>query len=191
LQAELDAQKEQARQSQQVNSIITTGQQYCRKFAESEPQFFGALGPDGKQQEGAYAFLRRSAAERYAQQGVPAHEIEQAVNLAEIRLINDSLAQGLDPARAMWHWAQVAGFAPRAAAPAPAQDQPKDPKTGQFVKMSEAEKIALAEKAQQGGKSLGSVPAGGGTDDPELSELLGMSDAEFKNSKYYKQMMEG
>jgi hypothetical protein len=176
LKQEIRARKEAEQQSQQINSIITTGQQYCRKFAEAEPQFFGKDG-----QEGAYAFLRRSTAERMAERGLPAHEIEQAVNLAEIRLINDSLAQGLDPARAMWHWAHVAGFKPAAAAPspAPAAEQNRAP-NGQFkAEKSEAERVVDIEKAQKASKSLGSVPAGSGDGVLTLEALADMDEDEF------------
>lgn len=175
LKADIVARKQFEAQQEQIKGIVSTGQQYCRKFAEVEPQFFGKEG-----QEGAYAFLRRSTAERMAERGMAANEIEQAVNLAEIRLINDSLAQGLDPARAMWHWAHVAGFSPQTAAPqAPAKDLPRG-EDGKFkAAKTEAEKVVDIEKAQKASKSLGSVPAGGGDGPLSLEALADMDDEEF------------
>lgn len=175
LKSEIAARKQAEQTTAQVQSIISTGQRYCQKFAETEPLFFDSIA-DGKRQQGAYTFLRQATMQRLEQQGVPAHEIEQQVNLSEIRLINDALAQGLDPAVAMWHWAQIAGW--KKPEPAKEQNRAED---GKFAKPqpTEAERIAALEKAQKASKSLGSVPSGGGEGPLTLEALADMDDEEF------------
>lgn len=178
LKAEIRARKDSEATSQAVSGIISTGQQHCRQFAEKEPQFFNTTGSDGRVQEGAYAYLRRATAEKIKAEreanGQPTDPaaIEQLVNYHEIKLINDALEMRMNPAAAMWHWAQIAGFKPRMTEPTPPAPKTPAPPT-------EAEKIANLEKAQSGAKSLGSIPAGGGEATPTLKAIADMDDDEF------------
>lgn len=178
LKAERDAErlaaKQQAEAEAAIQGIIAEGQRHCQEFAKAQPLFFdGGKDENGGSRPGAYQFLREAAAAKLAERGVPAHLISREVDLQEIKIINDALQYGQDPAAAIWHWAQIAGFKPATAEPARNGN-------GQFAAKppTEAARLSNLAKAEAASKSLGSA-AGGAAPETGLEALFSMSDKEF------------
>jgi hypothetical protein len=129
-QARLQEQQAQARQQAEAQaSQVTQQQAYVLNQYNAAAQDFIAGEPAFAE---AYGFIREHRARELAGFGVT--NIQAALQREEYQLAEAALANGRNPAQALFEAAKLRGFRPGAADPAP---QPgaaaRDPATGQFV----------------------------------------------------------
>jgi hypothetical protein len=160
--------QERAFQSQ-AKQVADIGIRHSQEFVKTTPHFFDTKGDDGATVPGAYSFLRQKAAERIAEDFPDAtpDQIQATLNLHELNLIQEAVRDGKNSAALVYELAIAQGY------------QPPKPKTAPAAPMAEAEKIAKAEAAQRGGKSLGAMPAGGNAGELSIEALADMSEEEF------------
>lgn len=149
--------------AQQISDI---GMRHSQEFVKTTPHFFDTKAEDGSPVQGAYGYLRQKAAERIAADYPDAstQQIQSVLNMHELNLIQEAMRDGKNSAAEVYRLAVEQGYQP---------PKPKAPA------ISEAERIAKAEAAQRGGKSLGAVPAGGASGELTIETLAGMTDKEF------------
>lgn len=160
--------QERAFQSQ-AKQVADIGIRHSQEFVKTTPHFFDTKGDDGATVPGAYSFLRQKAAERIAEDYPDAtpDQIQATLNLHELNLIQEAVRDGKNSAALVYELAVAQGY------------QPPKPKAAPAGPMAEAEKIAKAEAAQRGGKSLGAMPAGGNAGELSIEALADMSEEEF------------
>lgn len=153
----------------QAKQVADIGIRHSQEFVKTTPHFFDTKGDDGATVPGAYSFLRQKAAERIAEDFPDAtpDQIQATLNLHELNLIQEAVRDGKNSAALVYELAIAQGY------------QPPKPKTAPAAPMAEAEKIAKAEAAQRGGKSLGAMPAGGNAGELSIEALADMSEEEF------------
>lgn len=153
----------------QAKQVADIGIRHTQEFVKTTPHFFDTKGDDGATVPGAYSFLRQKAAERIAEDFPDAtpDQIQATLNLHELNLIQEAVRDGKNSAALVYELAIKDGY------------QPPKPKTAPAAPMAEAEKIAKAEAAQRGGKSLGAMPAGGNAGELSIEALADMSEEEF------------
>lgn len=123
---ERQQQDDQQRQQQEAtHRFLGDYRARAAAYAETQPEFGNA-----------YAYLREHRAKELAAFGVadPGHR-EQVLMQEEFNLVQAAMANGVDPAAAIWQAATLRGFAVKQPEPEPAAETdptPRDPATGQF-----------------------------------------------------------
>lgn len=106
--------------------------------------------------------------------GLEGADLEKTLTQWEEYVVATAMSRGKDPAEAIYKIAKRAGYTGEKKEERPAPQ--RDPETGKFV--SADEKLENIERAQEKGKSLGSLPGAGVTSAPSLEALLSMPRSE-------------